>query len=179
MAGQQLTGSEVIQSVLGQDGNGSYAASTETLSLLHINGAGTRVTTSTTNFVSTTTLGNVTGLSIGGLVGNRTYTVKAAIPLTSGSSGGVQLALNTSDTLTMTSMNLTGKFFTAAGLAVVNTTTFAGGVGTTATVILAELVGSFVTNAGGTLIVQAAQNASNGTTTALLANGYIELNKVT
>ena len=170
-----LTGNEVTQ-VLGNDNTGNPAATTFPARTSHIAGSGTRVTTSTTNFVSTTTLAPVAGLSVS-LVAGCTYSVEAAMPISS-TLGGVAVSLDTSDTLSLTSLNLTGIFSSAAAQAVVNTTSFQAGVGTTATVLLVELAGALVVNTAGTLILKAAQNASNAATTAILPNGFLRVNKV-
>lgn len=171
-----LTGNETLQ-ILGQDGTGNNAATTQIVRTSHIAGSGSRSVTAQSDFASTTTLAAITGLSVA-LNASSTYTVEAALPVTSGSSGGVKLSLDTSNSLTLTSLSLTGKFFTAAGVAVVNTTTFQGSIGSTATVLLAELTGVLVSNVAGTLTVKAAQNASNATTTSILTNGWLRVNKI-
>lgn len=171
-----LTGKEQLFP-LGQDSTGAPAATTFPASLIHIAGSGSRAVTAELDAVSTTTLASVTGLSVA-LTKGSTYSILAELPVSTNGTAGVKLAVGTSDTLTATSFSLTGNFFTASGLASVNTTTFGGGIGSTATVVLAELSGVLVVNTAGTLVVQAAQNVSTTGTAAVLANGFLQVNKI-
>jgi len=127
---------------------------------------------------ASTTLESITGLSAT-LVAGGTYVVRVVLPCTAGASGGIKVALNTSDTLTLTSSNITAKIMTASALAVATTTSGLNtGVGATSAAVLVELSATVVVNAAGTLVVQAAQNASNGTDTVVLANGSMTVIRV-
>lgn len=124
------------------------------------------------------TLGTITGLSAT-LEAGETYVVKLALPCTAGASGGIKVALATSDTLTLTSSNIGAKVMTASALAVASTTSgLDTAVGATSAAVLVEVNAVLVVNAAGTLIVQAAQNASNGTDTVVLVNGSMTVTKV-
>jgi hypothetical protein len=130
--------------------------------------------TSSLNSINTTTLATVSGLAINVSVSG-VYSVLAALSVSTNGTAGVQIALAASNTLALTSMNLTGKFFTANSVAAVNTTTLGGGIGSTATVILAELAGVFSVATAGTIVVQAAQNVATTGTTTILQNGFLQL----
>lgn len=138
---------------------------------------GTTRVTAQSDFASTTTLAALTGPSVA-LTASGSYAILGCFPVTNGSSGGVKMSLDTSNSLTLTSLNLTGKFFNSNSIAVANTTTFQGAVGATATVTLVELCGALVVNAAGTLIVKASQNASNATTTSILTNGFFQVTRI-
>lgn len=133
--------------------------------------------TTTLTATSTTTLVAIPGLSVP-LVASGTYAFLASIPITSGSSGGAAVSLDTSNSLTVTSLALNGSFEAAASVANVNTTSFQSGIGSTATVLLVDLAGVVVANAAGNLIIKGAQNASNGTTTTFLANGFLQVTRI-
>lgn len=178
-----LTGKEYIEFVIPIQSNGSpcsvpIVTGEGGLSIAKLVGVLTPVVAVEADFVSTVTLANVTGMTVQ-LNAGITYAFRATLPISSGSGGGVKFAFNTTDTLSFTSINLTGKFYTAAGVAVSNTTstTLGVAVGSTATVILAELAGSLVVNTAGTLVLQAAQNASSATTTGILVGGFLRVLK--
>jgi hypothetical protein len=129
---------------------------------------------------SNTTLEAIAGLSIS-LTAGGTYKVRAFLPCTSGASGGVKVALATTDTLTLTSSDLTGFVFnTAASPVIVHTT---AGLGTslaasTQIALAVQIEGTLIVNAAGTLVVQGAQNASNGTTTSFYVGGTLEITRI-
>ena len=135
-----------------------------------------RVTTQV-DVTSSTALVAVTGLSTV-LTAGATYAINVYLPGTSNASGGMKVALATSDTLSATSINYTATLATASGAATVTTTTLGTGVGSTAAVIEAYISGVIVVNASGTLVVQIAQNASNGAATSAYVNGYMTLTRI-
>jgi len=119
---------------------------------------------------SDTTLANVTGLSV--TVGaGRTYTFEAILYTTSNVAGGVKFAIG--GTATATSIVTEAIAFDAANTTEpVQTRAAALGtalISTTAlTVAYVRITGTITVSAGGTLTVQFAQNASNGTASTVL-----------
>lgn len=109
----------------------------------------------------------VTGLSVS-LSAGKAYACHGHLTVTAApAAGGIKVALNTSDTLTVTSMSVTALNMNAA---VVNARTTATALNTavgaaTATATDIDIDAGIVVNAAGTLVVQAAQNAASGTTT--------------
>lgn len=126
-----------------------------------------------------TTLAAVTGLSVT-LVAGKTYILDGWLSTTAGASGGLKVALVASGGLTITS----GRYGAVAlngTTTVANTTVTALGsniVANTAVVTDVEIGGTIVVNAGGTLTVQAAQNASNATTTSVFANSHLMARRI-
>lgn len=114
-----------------------------------------------------TNFATVTGLSIS-LTGGKSYACKGHLTVTAApAGGGIKVALNTSDTLTVTSMSVTAANYngvtTNARSTATALNTAVGGATATATDI--DIDAGIVVNAAGTLVVQAAQNAASGTTT--------------
>lgn len=116
---------------------------------------------------SNTTLGNVTNLTANVAAG-KTYRFEAKLYTSSGSSGGVKVAIGgTSSATTITYEGLT----TDAGLTTQSrTTTMGNAVGAVTAVTAAYILitGTITTDAGGTLTVQFAQNASDAATSSVL-----------
>jgi hypothetical protein len=121
-------------------------------------------------FTSTTTLANITGLTVNVAAG-RTYSFQVEISWTDAAAGGIQLAM--SGTATATNIIYDGWIVdsaangikgnaqaTALGTAVAN-------AATTGTAGHASIFGTITVNAAGTLTVQAAQSVSNGTATTI------------
>jgi hypothetical protein len=124
---------------------------------------------------SDATLANVTGLSVN-VEASRTYRFKARLYTTSNSSGGVKAAIGGTATATA----IIYEAITHNGAAVSAQTratslgTAVGGV-TAVTAALIEIEGTITVNAAGTLTVQFAQNASNGTASSVLVGSYFEV----
>jgi glycerol-3-phosphate dehydrogenase len=124
---------------------------------------------------SDATLANVTGLSVN-VEASRTYRFKARLYTTSNSSGGVKAAIGGTATATA----IIYEAITHNGAAVSAQTratslgTAVGGV-TAVTAALIEIEGTIAVNAAGTLTVQFAQNASNGTASSVLVGSYFEV----
>lgn len=158
-------------------GNLVGTTDTQTLTNKTINGAtgiGQTVgatSTATTPFTSNATLAAITGLSIP-VVAGATYFCEAYLPITANASGGVQVALAGASSMTVTSASYTGFAYNGATLsAATTTTTFGNAVGAaTAADTYVDLKGTVVVNAGGNLIVEGAQNASNASATTFLSN---------
>lgn len=134
------------------------------------------IVTSEFDKTSDTTLAAITGLSLS-LTAAKTYTCHGYLPISAPSTGGAKVALATSDTLTVTSVSF--AFGNILGTTNAVTTSFATGIGASGAVTTAFVLdATIVVNAGGTLIVEGAQNASNGTATKFLANGYFNCTKI-
>lgn len=113
------------------------------------------------------------------VVAGGTYIVEAYLPCTAGASGGIKVALVGTASMTATSASYVVANYnttTVNGNAV--TTTFGTALGVTAVSTYCWLTGTVVVNAGGTLDLQFAQNASNGTTTSVLVNGYLRATRI-
>lgn len=134
----------------------------------------------TTQFdkTSSTTLANVTGLSVT-VVAAKVYSVRALLWTTCAAAGGCKVAL--SGTATATSIRYTYRGVTTAG-AVSQSTTQATALdtalGETAALMQIEIMGTVTVNAGGTLTVQFAQNANNGTASSVLVGSTLEVQEV-
>ena len=114
------------------------------------------------------TLANITGLSVNVTAG-KTYCFYATLYTTANVAGGVKAAI--AGTATATSIIYEGITTAAAGLAAQTRATALGtevGGATTATAGLIRIDGTITVNAGGTLTVQFAQNASNGAASSVL-----------
>jgi hypothetical protein len=130
------------------------------------------VSTAAVSWTSNTTLANVTGLAIA-LTAGKTYNCYGHLTVTaSGASGGIQASLVASGGLTATSASFTAANFNGATTNARTTATALGSAigGATAVSTDVQIDGAIVVNAGGTLNVQAAQNASNITTTTVGQN---------
>lgn len=183
------SGQTIIQPTAAASGTLTLPAATDTLvgrattdtltnkTLTDVINTDAKVSTAQLNAVSTTTLAPVTGLAVA-LTSSGTYQVQASLPVSTNSTAGVAVGLVSSNSLTATSMTVTGKFFTATTAATVNTTTIGGSIGSTTSVILAELSGTIVVNTGGTLLVEAAQNVSTSGTTSILTNAWLQVTRV-
>lgn len=138
-----------------------------------------RINTSTLNAVSTTALQTIPNMSVP-ISAAGVYEVYAALPVTTGASAGVALALGTAAGLNLASENITGRFTVTNTLATVSTNTIgpAGIVGSTAAVTLAELFGYVTVNTSGTLNLLAGPNASNGTTTSIQTGGIFKVTRL-
>ncbi len=113
----------------------------------------------------TTVLANVTGLTAQTLVAGATYRFRCVLPGTADGTSGIKYAFKYT-TATLTSIESTGKGYTASAVAVQHTTTTTDATllfDQGAAVILVELAGTLVVNAGGTVALQIGTHT--GTTT--------------
>jgi hypothetical protein len=124
---------------------------------------------------SDTTLANVTGLTFTTASGGK-YRFHANLFLSCGASGGAKVAI--SGTNTATKIQYLISLRTATAFVGEVNTALGGDYGTTAAHVLGEIVGYIDVNEGGTLTVQLAQNASNGTATTALAGSWFEVDKI-
>jgi hypothetical protein len=132
----------------------------------------------TANFDSTadTTLNNIPGLSHTLASGGK-YRFKATLFVTNNSAGGTKVAI--SGTATATVVKYRARFYGAGGVNIGKATALDEAEGETAGHHLAEIDGYIEVNQGGTLTVQAAQNASNATATTVLTGSWIEVEDIT
>lgn len=126
---------------------------------------------------SDTTLANVTGLTRNVAAGE-VYAFRAVLFTTSAATGGVKCALG--GTATATSLIAEASVTDGSAVQTVGTTrvtalssTFGDVTAVTAAKVIVE--GQIVVNAAGTLTIQFAQNASDGTASVVLAGSYFEL----
>lgn len=122
---------------------------------------------------SSTTLANVTGMVTDTLQPG-TYRFHIYLDCTSGASGGTKIAFKFGTASMLTSIDAVAKAFTASAVAVTRATTAtdqASLQAATAANIAIEVTGTVVVGTAGTLQLQAAQNASNATTTSIYTSG--------
>jgi hypothetical protein len=153
---------------LGAHTHGSAAGQGGALTVDTLTG-GTRVAADVA-FAATTALGTVTGLSVTVTAGT-TYEIEARLFVTADATGGQKYAVAGTATATaiiydtvigdlVTPGNTVGARATALG-------TVLALAGNTNTAFAVTVRGTITVNAGGTLLVQAAQNSASGTTTVL------------
>lgn len=136
------------------------------------------VVTSQFNKTADTTLANITGLTAT-LTAAKTYTFEAVLFTTSNVAGGVKFAI--AGTATATSIIYEALVVDTAALgAQTRATALATAVGgvTTVTVAMCRIVGTITVNAGGTLTVQFAQNASNGAASSVLVGSSFMITRI-
>ncbi len=133
------------------------------------------INTSSFAKTSDTTLANVTGLTRPVEAG-RTYAFRAELDTTAAVTGGVKFAV--SGTATATSINYSGVLIDGTTIlantraTALNTTVCAS---TTSTAGTCTIKGVVVINSGGTLTIQFAQNASDGSASTVLVNQSLQL----
>ena len=127
---------------------------------------------------SNTTLANVTGLSAT-LVSAGTYVFNGYLSTTNNATGGLKIALSGG---TATATAVLADCWTYNGSTIsneTNSTSLAGPLVNAAVAATAvEFSGTIVVNAGGTVILQAAQNTSNATPLTILNNSFIVFTRV-
>ena len=130
---------------------------------------GNMTSTGTLTATSNTTLANITGLSYTATAAG-TYNFHIHLTGVSGASGGLKVAF--AGTATATSFTSTCWDYNGTTLNAVTTQTTLGSSMIANTASYSDLVcdGAIVVNAGGSLALQAAQNASNATSTTVLPN---------
>lgn len=123
---------------------------------------------------SNTTLANVTGLTFT-TVSAGVYRFTVALFTTCGASGGVKVAM--SGTTTATAIIGCAEFLGPSHEAM-QFTALDEAEGETAVDYSIRIEGYIQVNVGGTLTVQFAQNASNGTASTVLAGSWFEVDKI-
>lgn len=133
--------------------------------------AGESRVTSQFDKTSSTTLGDITGLTAN-VKAAGVYKFRAVLFTTSNVAGGVKFAIG--GTATATSVIYAAQVFETAGVTMgtARATALATAVGDVTAVTAATCIieGTIVVNAAGTLTVQFAQNVSNGTASSVLVN---------
>ena len=132
-------------------------------------GQQSRVSTQYDN--TTTTLGNVTGLTAS-MAAGKTYRFEAILYTTSDVAGGIKVAIANSGTTTSV---IYEAISTNAGLITQGRTTTMGTAVAGVTAVTASYIritGTVTTNSAGNLTVQAAQNANTGTTSVLVGSVF-------
>lgn len=135
-------------------------------------------TISATSGDTGTTLTNLTGLVLTVVPG--TYKYRVFLPGVSTANSGMKVAFKLTTTV-LTSIENTGKLFTASAVAVQHSTTTTDQTSyaaATAANILVELEGTMVVGTGGTIQIQGAQNASHADTTSFYLGGTFELVRI-
>ena len=133
-------------------------------------GQQSRVSTQYDN--TTTTLGNVTGLTAN-VAASGTYRFEAKLYTTSDVAGGIKVAIG--GTATATAIRYEG-LTTDAGLTTQGRATALGtavGAVTAVTAAYVVITGTITVNAAGTITVQAAANAATGTTSVLTGSTFV------
>lgn len=125
---------------------------------------------------SNTTLGNVVGLSIALEAGKKYHCWGALFSTIGAAAGGVKMALSSGDTLTVTSMRLGTQVAAIGGIMATALGATIGAASTNAAVLLWNA--GLDVNAAGTLVVQAAQQASDPATTSILVNSNMSCARV-
>jgi len=130
--------------------------------------------TSDFSVTSKTTLANVTGLTYTVASGGK-YKFTAMLFTTCGASGGVKVAMSGSATATaiIGMVEMMGGAYKATQFTALNEAE-----GETAVDVGVRIDGYITVNAGGTLTVQFAQNASNGTASVVKAGSWFKVEKV-
>lgn len=126
-----------------------------------------------------TTLANITGPAPV-LAAGKTYLIEGWFSVTAPAAGGIKLAFAAAAGLTLTSLAVNA--LAVSGTTVVSNTTITAAltdllIAYTGTVTDIYIKGSIVVNAGGTLRVQMAQNASSGTTSVFVGS-YLKASRI-
>lgn len=132
------------------------------------------------DIASNTVLADVAGMSTSQLnVGTYRFTIDLATTATT--NGGLKVAFDFMNGLTLSSLNATVKQFTASTVAVTRVTSTTDQASlyaaTTATLAL-QITGSFVVATEGNIQFQAAQNASSVDTTSIFPGSNFRITRV-
>lgn len=137
----------------------------------------------TTEFVAVTgttgeTLTTVVGLAQTVVAG--TYKFKIHLSTAATSNSGLKVGFKLTDAV-LTSIESVARAFTASGVVVQHSTTAtdeAALLGSTTAIINAVLEGTVVVGTGGTMQLEAAQNAAHADETKVLVGSYMEFNRI-
>lgn len=171
------SGTGIMKTAAGVIGAAAGNSSTSTVNTGWFTDAGVKRAATQFDKTSDTTLANITGLSATVTAG-RTYNFIATLFTTSNVAGGVKAAI--AGTATATSIIYEAETSSAGVPGAVGTaraTALATAVGdvTAVTVAKITITGTITVNAGGTLTVQFAQNASNGTASSVLVGSWFRV----
>jgi hypothetical protein len=140
----------------------------------------TAICTSQLSVSSSTTLVDVTGMATETLLPG-TYDFEIRLITTAGASGGVKAALKQSVSGMITSISASVEGLSAAATAnttFTTTTDAASIIAATTAYVAVNVRGVVVIGASGTLKVQAAQNASNGTATTVEVRSFMSFRRI-
>lgn len=110
------------------------------------------------------------------LIAGRTYSFHGKLFTTCVATSGVKIDF-AGGTVTATDFHGAAKFFTASGVAVVQTAALNTALGSTAVVLEVDVAGTITVNTAGTFIMQIAQNAETGAaeSVVLLRGSYLNI----
>jgi hypothetical protein len=140
----------------------------------------TKQCTTQLDATTNTTLANIVGLTGFTLVLGGIYTLEINLSGTSGGSGGLKVALKYT-TATLTNLDATATGFTASAVACQHTTSTtdqASLFAQTAAVIAVRITARITATTAGSLAIQAAQNASDGTTSSIYLGSWARLTQI-
>lgn len=134
---------------------------------------------STLTATSNTTLATATGLSIN-LTAGATYRIRGHLYGTAAAAGGLKAQLIASNSLSLTSAEITGVNYNGVTTNARTTVTAlaADFANSNAAYTDCEFEGTLVVNAAGTINLQAAQNTSNASSTTVLAGSFMEVRRI-
>lgn len=161
--------------------NNANVATINTSGQLECQLANTRICTSLLSKTNDTALELVPGMSVA-LQAGKAYGIRIWLCVSSGASGGVKVALVGTNGLTATTYRAGSRIYsgTAINLFTADVTTLGNNVAAqTAIETDVEIDGYILVNAAGTLEVQFAQNASNGTASTCKLGSYMTLTRAT
>jgi len=133
-------------------------------------------TTSDFSKTSDTTLANVTGLTFTTASGGKYRFTANLFTATALTPGGNKVSMSGTNTATLFRSRV--EFYTTSAVSVFSSNALDEADGETAQHLLVRIDGYIDVNAGGTLTVQFAQNASNGTASVVKAGSWFEVNKI-
>ena len=141
----------------------------------------TKFCTTQVDATTNVTLADITGMTGFTMTAAGVYTFLIHIAGTSTANGGMKLAFKYTTT-TLTNLEATGYGYTATGVAVQHTTTATDQASlfalTAQATIGVQITGRMTVNAGGTLAVQFAQNASHSDTSSVYVGSYTTFTKI-
>lgn len=156
------------------------ALTSDTRRIINENFSDVSICSTQLDATTNTTLADIPGMISGNLVAG-TYRFKVNLAGTSGASGGMKVAFKFGTASMLTTLESHSRAFTASAVAcqhVTSTTDQASLHAGTAAIINLELEGTLVIGTDGTLQLQMAQNASNGTTSSVYTGSYMMFTRV-
>lgn len=126
---------------------------------------------------SDTTLAAVSELAWDAETGRR-YKFRYVLPSTANAAGGTKFDI-AGGSATASSVVGVAQIYAAAAVAVVAQAALNTALGATAANVLNVIEGQLTCSANGTVVLQFAQNASNGAASTLLAGGFVEVTDIT
>lgn len=149
------------------------AFTTDTRQIINDNFVDISYCTTQTSVTSSTALVNLPGMATGVLEPG-VWRFKIHLAGTANASGGTKVAFKFGTASMLSSLEAVSKAFAAAAVAVARANTAtdqASLTAVTAANLAVEIIGTVVVAIPGTLQLQMAQNASNGSATTIYANG--------